>query len=262
MNNLSSSSTFSILLRSMFERKILIIVTTSIFVIFALLIMLPKNKLYESEAIFVIGTYPDLENQVVYLEKDKQLAESLLARYPTISHIDPKGFGYVVIHVTGSMASEAQASLNKILKEVLTDHNVRYNQVRELYRKKLEYYLDQEKLIKANISNFSFSWNKQGNISEEQKSLHFIFYLERLKSIGDRLDQIEEKAFQYEQLLALDFKPTHVIKEPTLPLKPKRPKTLKYLILSFVLGLLVSFFTVFCLAYRDYIINLFKNSAS
>lgn len=262
MKSTQTNQSLSILLKSMFERKIFVIVTTALFVIIELLIMLPRHRLYQSEATFVIGTYMNLKNQLTYLENVEQLSSRLLNRYPALSKVEYKGHGYVVVRATDDTASETQAKLDEILKEVLSYHNDRLKQIRELYEKRLDYFLDQRKLINANISNYSLPLKKKENISEERNALAYFLYLEQVKNGGNRLDQIEDMIFQYKQALLLDFQPTRIIKKPTLPLKPNRPKILKYTVLSFVLGLVVSLFGAFCLAYRDYTLSLFKNSES
>jgi len=262
MNNPTSSKSVPILLKSIFERKIFIIVTTTIFVIVAVLIMLQQSEIYESEAILLIGKYKDLKDNVIYLENDKQIKMRLLTKYPTLSHVEHRGYGYLIIRATDITALETQNSLKEILKEILADHDKIYSKARTLYEKRLNYYRDQATSIKTNILSYSGPLRKQGGFTTEKEAINLIFYLQQIKSVGDRLDKIEENIFQHIQALTLDFLPTRVIKEPTLPLKPNRPKTLKYGVLSFVLGLLVSLFAAFCLAYRDYTLSLFKNSGS
>lgn len=269
MNITTERTDFSGVCKSMFKRKCLVLVITGVFLIVPLVIMLPqKQKVeYESEAIIQVGQYRNVREDMVFLEKPDQMPRRLSFKYPKLTHVESQGSGYFILRAGGTSESEAQNSLQKILKDLLAYHDGLYAKAREIFIKRINFYREQAKSVKAYISDFSTSFKRPAGSSKEPASmlpqLHLIEEFVRMEYAlkgGERMDKIMEKIMPYSEILAFDFQQTKVVREPTVSLLTKPSKTLKYTMISSVLGLLVGLFCAFCLAYRDYLLELYKKN--
>ena len=96
----------------------------------------------------------------------------------------------------------------------------KYGKIHNTYDKKL---LNNFTCERVGLILFSGSTFAQCPLTKDFDA--FILFLDQIRRSEERLEKSEKMRFKYFKALSY-FQPSRIIKKPTLPLKPKYPKTL------------------------------------
>ena len=184
------------------------------------------KKNYKVETVLEIGTIGDsaktIENIPQILTKIKN---SFYGYYSGMEIFNPKDTNIVEIKIISKNPDKAKEALKNINKEILSDHNKKIDFHKKLLEKQKEEIDRNIKDLKKDISSLIF------------KNQQIVLLQLRVYQLQEKKDDLERKIES--------FRPTKIIKEPTISPKPLKPRPAFNIIIAGALGAFLGIIFVF-----------------
>lgn len=255
-DEISLSEIWSILLK----RKLLIFIIFGGCLILTGIYLLLAKPVYESRAVIRVGqvgqegSAGSLQNSIPLQDPDilvQKLKEEYRVdddsegarRLPLLSEVINDGKTeekIITLTARGSSAAQAREFLTGVTDKLLEQHKQLYDQAIGLQQARLNSLKAQLQQLNETIIQYDRRINAGSN-----SALAAILTLEKAKLAEQRPElerQISELALAMSPLYS---RPSYVLRQPTLPVKPVQPKKSLYLALAMVLGLMLGVFAAF-----------------
>jgi len=237
-----------------------IVLATTIGVVI-LTLLIPK---YKVDTILEVGA---IEEEAT-LESPNQLAEKIkngsyneaiktklnIEKLPKIKVSSPKDTRLVVISITSSNPEQAKKILEELENLILKEHQEKFNIQKKILldnKKRIENKIssleNEKKILEEKVNYFT-------NLMATNPTFTYQFLLTEAKeNLEKKKSEIEN---QYLQLNDLEqklnsYKPTRVIKTPTIPTTPTGPGLGVNIIIGLILGLFVGIFSAFAIEWWE-----------
>ncbi len=210
------------------------------------------KPIYQSRAVLVIGEVASKG----YVEKPGLVVKSLLEKYkvgddsegsvelPRLDKVSlSSSDGVLTLVSIGQSAEQAQSILKQIVAELLKEHDAAFKLA----------YLEQEALVSAKqlaVENINKEVNNISTFFDSLKSSNptqASFVLIELGQLLERQSTLEGEYRLLQIELMLKSKPSRVLREPTLPVNPSKPKYKILFVVFFVFGILLAIVSAFML---------------
>ena len=242
--------------RVLAKRKLLIL--TSLFVTLSLAgawILITK-PIYQSRAVLGIGQVGSLESpQLIvqrlreeYRVKDDSEGPRKLPILTEVKVMDKSLANGVEFIVQAHSAAEAQLFLGKIVSKIMDRHKKLFDMGRSEQEKQFESLLRHRDAIERGLVAIR---DRISALGKGDASLAGLLTLEQDRLL-QQLPQVEQQIVALRLAMSeLQSTPTFLLREPTLPIKPIKPKPALYLSLAMVLGLILGVFGAFFAEFLD-----------
>ena len=246
------------------KRKWVVVGCLLFTVIITFFYSLTKKPVYESKAVIQVGYNGErISAKVSSIEDPMSLAWILknaqgLASVK-VEKMDKYNLDILTYTSRNGDPHQAQASLKKATDDLLNRHNLLYNQMLTFKRKRLDVLKKQLQSVQAQLQLFE----KRIPQSTKDNTDNILMVLEKEKLVKNQFE-LEQNLAEQELLLSENYiRPTRLLIEPTLSLKPIGRGKLFYIGLATVLGILagvmVAFFVEF---FQNNFSSGFKNMST
>lgn len=234
------------------RKKVIMASLLSVLVLVGLWITVTK-PVYESRTVLALGQVgqvgqveaPQLLVQRLkeeYRVKDESENEARLPAVKEVKTMEKSLPNGVEITVQAYSAEEARKFLADIVAKVIRQHQVLFTMARDEQQKQLESLQKRRDDIEQILLLVR---HRMSATAASDAALAGLLTLEQDRLL-DQLPQIEQQQAALRMAMSeLQSKPTVPLRQPTLPVKPVKPRSALYLALAAVLGLMLGVFGAF-----------------
>ncbi|MBD3669236.1 MAG: hypothetical protein HUJ29_00545 [Gammaproteobacteria bacterium] len=240
------------LIRVLLRRKKTIVLVFLIVTALGVIVTMLVPQVYESRAVVLIGK---VTNQLI--EEPDVLVQRLIEEYevgdtsetekefPIVESISvDKRRASTILELTvrGETAEGARSYLDSVVQTLFAEHKSIYEKTLELEYQRLESMKEQITELDSLISQVHELLSRLKRSDPVQAS---VLAIESGKYLAMK-PSLEEKYVTLDILLSeLKTKPTQYLREPTLPLKTKQPRSKLYIAVSVIVGIFLGIFAAF-----------------
>ena len=215
-----------------------------------------SQPVYQSRAVLGIGQVGSLESpQLVvqrireeYRVKDDSEGPRNLPILTEVKVMDKSLANGVEFIVQAHSAEEAQLFLGKIVSKIMDRHKQLFDMGRSEQQKQFESLQKHRDAIERGLIAIR---ERISALGKGDAALVGLLTLEQDRLL-QQLPQVEQQIVALRLAMSeLQSTPTFLLREPTLPIKPIKPKPALYLSLAMVLGLILGVFGAFFAEFLD-----------
>lgn len=211
--------------------------------------LLITPDVFESRAVIQVGQVGQVEAPAILVQRlkeqcrvDDKGAATEMPRVTDIS-VDKKGASNVItILAQDNSAEGAQKHLTQVMQALLAEHAKLYNQAMDAQRQRLQSLNKQRQAVNDYYETLSAHIEA---VRKQNPAQAAILAIEKGKLLTDapRLES-EYTALQL-AMSDIQSQPTKLLREPTLPDRQTKPKSMLVLVLAFVLGFMLGIIAAF-----------------
>lgn len=228
------------------KRKWLIVACVFFTIIATFFYILTKKPIYESKAVIQVGYNGEKTSAKVSSIEDPMSLAWILKNTQGLSSVkvekmDKYNLDILTLTSQNGDPHQAQAFLKKVTDTLLNRHNLLYNQLLNYKQKQLDSLKKQLQSVLIQLQLFE---KKIPQFTKDYTN-NMLIVLEKEKLVKNQFE-LEQKVAEQELLLSDNYiRPTRLLTEPTLSLKPIGRNKLFYIGLATVLGVMVGVMLAF-----------------
>lgn len=234
--------------RILCKRKWIIAGVLGLSVAIACLHVYSIRPIYESTATLQVGFVGPIGSAGSgFLEQPAMFAERVKEKYNISASVD-RTTNSVVLIAYGSTAVETQKSLSDVITAVLQEHDRVYSEAHSLQKKRLSSLQQQIKAIDGEVNYYEMRIGKlQSMSSASNDKIELAWEKDRLTRLRADLErQASELGLT---MTPIATRPTQVLKEPTLPIRPVTPKPAYEVTIASLGGIVFGIFAAICIEF-------------
>ena len=242
--------------RILVKRKKVFFSTLIIIIAAAALWIFTSKPIYESRAVLVIGKVApvgQLESPQTLMQRlretykvdDPSEGSRVLPLVKDVGLVNKAAPDTIEISVWGYSSAQAQSFLKGVIEKILSAHKMLY----ELGIAEQNKLLDSLHNHRQEIKNALLETRRRISQGDADPSVSGLLALE-MDTLSSQLPELDQKEAQLRLSLSeLQSKGTAVIRQPTLPAGPIKPKPALYMAIAIVIGLIFGVMAVYIIEF-------------
>ena len=247
--------TLTEMIHILYKRKQIILATTSLFLLCAIVYLVFAKPIYQSRSVVSIGQIgqdrQELKGgQVVFLEDPQILLQRIKEKYkvgdetegkitlPALVSVelDKKNTNStLILKANANNPEEARTYLIAITEELMNEHRSLYNTTYEIYQNQVQALEQRHKTIDQDIIDY----NKKIRTANGQDGIGAMLLVMDKAKLAEQRYEIEKDLEEAKlRISKVSLKPTQILREASLPVSPQRSGII-IIPLSLIMGMVM-----------------------